>query len=209
MHLLLTGSTGKVGQRLVTKLAAEGVHVALQTHASLDLAEMLKRQMEEKGGVAPLLQADLSNVSEIRTLVERADAALGGIDALVHTASVYERIPFEEVDEEAWDRSQAIDLKATFFLVQSVAQRMERGGRIILFSDLFAEDPFADGIHYGAAKAGINSMTKGLAKALPRNILMNTLSLSKLDKEGKYERVVELVWNLLTKESKRGEIIRV
>src|SRR5262249_20191859 len=127
---------------------------------------------------APVFQADLGSVAEIRALVERVAQHFGRLDGLVNNAARFTRINPLEVEEADWDFVHSINLKATFFCAQAAAKVMlaANGGRIVNMSSLGALRPWAHHSHYCASKAGVVMLTKSLAKAWAPKISVNSVA---------------------------------
>jgi NAD(P)-dependent dehydrogenase (short-subunit alcohol dehydrogenase family) len=121
------------------------------------------------------LTADLSRVSEIESVVERAARFLGRLDVLINNASVFWRTPFGAITERDWDDHFNVNLKATFFCAQAAAQVMQKQGegKIINISDWAGYRPYADYIPYCVSKAGVIALTQVLARTLAPTIQVN------------------------------------
>ena len=85
-------------------LARSGCRVAVHFHASADAAHDLVNEIAAAGGEAHAIQADLGNLQSIEQLFQAVDAKFGGLDYLVNNAAVFERVPFEQISPEAFDR---------------------------------------------------------------------------------------------------------
>lgn len=167
MKILLTGATGKIGQVIAQGLANRGAQLALHYYSHVEhLAEV----------DAIKIQADLRQVAGIAAFIEEVWKKLDGIDVLIHGASIFERMPLGEVTEAMWERAFALDLRAAFFLAQAVAKKMwESGGKILFFSDAAALDPYPSYLPYCIAKAGVDSLARGLAKVLAPRIVVHVV----------------------------------
>ena len=165
MKILLTGATGKIGQVIARRLIEARADLVLHYHSSPPPDGRF------------VFQADFFRVSEVQRLVSAASIALGGLDVMIHAASIFERKPWNEVREADWDRMLAVDLRAAFFLAQAAAEQMkERGGKMIFFSDAAATDPYPSYLPYCVAKAGVDSLAKGLAKVVAPNITVHVIA---------------------------------
>jgi NAD(P)-dependent dehydrogenase (short-subunit alcohol dehydrogenase family) len=129
-------------------------------------------------GDAPLYQANLEHVDEIRVMFERIAAEHGGLDGLVNNAARFTRIHPLEVTEADWDFIHSVNLKAYFFCAQQAALLMKRGGggRIVNISSMGAFLAWPEHVHYCASKAGVVALTRGLAKALAPDITVNSVA---------------------------------
>lgn len=168
--ILVTGAAKRIGRSIALKLAAEGARVAIHYNGS----EREARATAEECGGAPIFQANLERVSEIRSLFER----VGRIDGLVNNAARFTRINPLDIEEADWDFIHSVNLKSVFFCCQAAARRMLAGdgGHIVNISSLGALRPWADHAHYCASKAGVVMLTRVLAKAWAPKIAVNSVA---------------------------------
>jgi NAD(P)-dependent dehydrogenase (short-subunit alcohol dehydrogenase family) len=178
---LITGGT-RIGASIATALAARGVDVALSYHHSKEKAEQTAAAVREHGRRSLVVQADLSASAACRDLVAEAAAAFGRLDILITLASVYERVPYDDLTEADWNRNLAVDLRSSFACAHAAAPHMKAagGGRIILFSDWVAASHrprYRGYVPYYVAKAGIVALGEALALELAGDgILVNTIA---------------------------------
>lgn len=178
---LITGGK-RIGAVVAQELARRGVHVALAYARSKDEAEEAAERVRALGANALVVQADLSEPSSCRRLVDSAAQTLGRLDILVNMASVYKRVPFDETTLEHWSAPLDVDLRASFLCAQAAVPHFRRqgGGRIVNFSDWLAKSgrPRYHGyLSYYVAKAGIIALTEALALELAKDqILVNAIA---------------------------------
>lgn len=175
--VLVTGAARRIGRAIALRLHAEGARVLIHYGGSLAEAQ---RTSEECGG-APLFQANLESVAEIRTLFGEIEARAGRLDALVNNAARFTRIHPLEVTEADWDFIHTVNLKAYFFCAQQAALLMRRrneagAGRIVNISSMGAFLAWPEHVHYCASKAGVIGLTRSLAKALAPQITVNSVA---------------------------------
>lgn len=175
---LVTGGAVRVGRGVALALAAAGMDVAIGYHRSAAAARRTRSELAARGVRAVALRADLARPAEARRLVQRAAAALGGLDVLVNNAAVFARTPFAAVTPAQYDRFLDLNLRGSFFCAQAAAALMAgRGGRIVNIADVAASKAWAGHIPYSLSKAGVVALTRGLAVALrPRGIAVNCVS---------------------------------
>lgn len=172
--MLVTGAAKRIGRGIAIELSKRGFDVAIHYNESAreaaDVAQLC--------GNAPMFQADLARVDEIRRMFGEVRERFGPIDALVNNAARFTRFHPLDITEADWDFIHSVNLKATFFCCQEGARMMnERGaGRIVNISSLGGIRPWADHVHYCASKAGVIMMTKALAKALAPRITVNSVA---------------------------------
>ncbi len=177
--VVVTGGSGGIGREICLAFGAAGSNVAV---VDLDQTKVDGVVAEMAGGPHLAIAHDLRPVADHKRLIDRAVAALGGIDVLVCTAAVLIRRPSVfDVSEADWDFQHDVNLKAVFFLNQAVARVMKeqgRGGRIVNFtSQGWQSGGFGGSVAYAATKGGIVSMTRGLARSLAKDrITVNAVS---------------------------------
>jgi len=172
-RVLVTGAAKRIGRVLAIELSRHGFDVAIHYNQSREAAEQVSR---EANG-APIFQADLSKVPEIRRLFHEVQSKFGALDGLVNNAARFTRFDPLNITEEDWDFIHDVNLKATFFCCQESARQMQSaGGRIVNISSLGGIRPWADHAHYCASKAGVIMLTKALAKAFAPSITVNSVA---------------------------------
>ncbi|HLH76846.1 MAG TPA: SDR family oxidoreductase [Candidatus Binataceae bacterium] len=176
---LVTGGGRRLGKEIALALAARGAQLAVHYNHSAAQAEATVATINGAGGRALALHADLERVAEIRAMVARIDAELGGLDLLINSASVFSRKPMNEISERDWDSNFNVNLKAPFFIAQFAAPLMRRAGagKIVNLGDLAAVRPFTDYFAYSVSKSGLVGLTRALAKALAPQVQVNCLAL--------------------------------
>ena len=172
--VLVTGSAVRVGRAMALRLAEGGANVAVHYRTSEEEAKETADDVRERGGAATTVQSDLSTVEGARAAVDGAADGLGGIDVLVNSASVFNETPVEEVTEEDWNTNIDINLRAPFFASQRATERGAK--KVINIAGVAAERPFPSFVPYSVSKAGVVSLTKGLAKALAPEVTVNAVS---------------------------------
>jgi NAD(P)-dependent dehydrogenase (short-subunit alcohol dehydrogenase family) len=173
-RVLVTGAAKRIGRVLALELSRRGFDVAIHYNTSRAEAEEVARACRN----APIFQADLSKVAEIRRLFREVRDKFGPLRYLVNNAARFTRIAPLDITEEDWDFIHSVNLKATFFCCQEAARQMEElgSGRIVNISSLGGIRPWASHVHYCASKAGVIMLTKALAKALAPKIAVNSVA---------------------------------
>ncbi|TAK11541.1 MAG: SDR family oxidoreductase [Anaerolineae bacterium] len=174
--ILITGAAVRVGRSLALAAAAAGADIVLHYRSSEKEAEETAAEIRDLGVSAHLVQADLSNPTEIHRLMDEAlaDTPLYG---LVNSASIFENKELAETDLATWQRHMQVNLTAPFLLAQRFAAAAGSAeGRIINLLDWRALRPGADHFAYTVSKAGLAALTRSLAVALAPNITVNGLA---------------------------------
>ena len=183
---LVTGASSGIGRAAAEALAASGARVAINFHRNEAGAEAACEQIVRAGGSAHVIQADVTKAKEVTSLVEQTVTEFGPIDILVNNAgSLVERLRILELTEARWDDVIDLNLKTAFLCSQAVAASMmeRKSGTIINVSSIAGRNGGALGsIHYAAAKGGLITFTKGLAKELaPFGVRVNAVSPGVID----------------------------
>jgi NAD(P)-dependent dehydrogenase (short-subunit alcohol dehydrogenase family) len=172
--VLVTGAAKRIGRVIAIELARQGFSVAIHYGNSRSEAEAVSREC----GDAPIFQADLAKVDEIRRLFHEVQTQMGPLNCLVNNAARFTRFDPLQVTEADWDFIHDVNLKATFFCCQEGARQMKQlgAGRIVNISSLGGIRPWAEHAHYCASKAGVIMLTKALSKAFAPQITVNSVA---------------------------------
>jgi NAD(P)-dependent dehydrogenase (short-subunit alcohol dehydrogenase family) len=178
--VLITGASRGIGRAIATEFAAAGDRVAVHHRGSADLAAGLADSLPGAGHA--VVQADLADPEAVRLMVDDAARLLGGLDVLVNNAGVFTPHPITEVTYQQWqDQWQAtlgINLIGAANVTWCAVQHMKgRGGRIINVSSRGAFRGEPNSPAYGASKAGLNSFSQSMARALaPHGIAVSAVA---------------------------------
>jgi gluconate 5-dehydrogenase len=170
----VTGASSGLGQRAATVLAQAGAQVVGIARRADKLAEW---QAEARGDTH-VVACDVSDRDALRGLAQEVAKPFGSPDIVVHAAGVNTRQTADDVSNEGWDTTLALNLSAPFFLSQYLVpgMRAKGWGRIVNFASLQTTRAFPGGIAYGASKAGIAQLTRAMAEAWsPHGITANAL----------------------------------
>ena len=183
---LVTGASSGIGAATAILFAELGARVAIGFHNNKKGAELVLSQITEAGGNAIICAADLAQASGIESLIERVTDALGPIDILVNNAgSLLERLPILKLTEKSWDAVMDLNLKSAVLCTQKVAASMieRRSGVVINVGSIAGRNGGGPGVGpYAAAKGGLMTFTKSLAKELaPHGIRVNCVSPGVID----------------------------
>jgi gluconate 5-dehydrogenase len=163
---LVTGASSGIGRAIAEALADAGARIVLVARRAGEL-ESARAAIVAQGGDAATLPCDLADRDALDACAAAAPGAFGAPDIVVNAAGINIRKPMQDVTREDWDRTQAINLDAPFFLSQKLAPAMlARGwGRIINIASMQSVRAFADSSPYGASKGGIMQLTRAQAQA--------------------------------------------
>jgi len=175
---LVTGAGVRLGQSIALKLAQLEMRVIIHYHRSEKGAKQTAKLTKNNKCEHFIMQANLKDISSIKMLVRKSEEKLGPISVLINNAADFFPTPFFSTNEEEWNHFFDINLKAPFFLSQSVAKNMKnRGeGKIINLVDVSVDRPWTGFLPYCSSKAGLCSLTKGLARTLAPEIQVNAIA---------------------------------
>jgi len=174
---IVTGASRGIGAAVAERLAKDGFTVVVNYAGGTAAAEALVRKIEQAGGRALAVQADVSDAAAVRRLFGAAEAAFGGVDVLVNNAGIMTLAAVADTDDAAFDRLIAVNLKGSFNTLREAARRLRPGGRIINFSSSVVGLLQPTYAVYAATKAGVEAMTAVLAKELRgRTITVNAVA---------------------------------
>ena len=174
---IVTGASRGIGAAIARRLAGDGLAVIVNYAGSAGAAGKLVDEIEAAGGRAIAVQADVGDPSAVKRLFDAAEAAYGGVDVLVNNAGIMSLAPVAQMDDDAFDRIIAINLKGTFNGLREAANRLRDGGRIVNFSTSVV-GLYQPGYGvYAATKAAVEALTHILAKELgSRGITVNAVA---------------------------------
>jgi len=177
---LVTGGSRGIGRAIATTLAIRGHAVALTYASSERAANDVAEGIRRNGGQAMALRLLAEDRSSIRCAADDARQAFGGaITVLVNNAAIAQEKPFGELTDGDWDRMFAVNLRGPFVCAQEVLPDMlkQGWGRIINISSVGGQWGGMLQVHYACAKAGLNNLTRSLAKLYSgRGITANTVA---------------------------------
>lgn len=177
---LVTGSAHRLGKAFALSLANMGYAIALHYHASDQEAQKSKAEVESLGMQAHLLQADLTDPSQIHSLFMGLDEILHTtsftLSAVVNSAAIMPIGNPRELEIKDWDSAIDLNLRAPFLLAQAAAKRMTAGGLIVNITDIGAQKAWSRYPSYTVSKAGLESLTRLLARALAPQIRVNAIA---------------------------------
>jgi len=170
--VLVFGGNSGIGAAAARAFADEGGRVAITGRDRATLDETL---IGLPGGLA--MVSDIADPAASRAAVERAVAALGGLDVVFVNAGVGGFAPLEETSEEFWDHIHAINLRGCVFAAQAATPHIRPGGSLIFTGSIGSVMPFPGNIAYGSAKAGLRAAARIIgAELVGRNIRVNMIS---------------------------------
>ncbi|TKV30060.1 SDR family oxidoreductase [Arthrobacter sp. NamB2] len=175
---VITGGDSGIGRAVAIAYAREGADVLISYLNEDEDAQETARWVEEAGQQAVLFPGDLADAATCRAVIDKAVEVFGRVDILVSNAAfqmTHETI--EEIPDEEWDRTLAINLSAFFHLTKAALPHMGPGSSIIGSSSVNSDNPVPTLLPYSATKAGIANMTASMAQLLAeRGIRANSVA---------------------------------
>ncbi len=186
--VLVTGAGSGLGSGIALRFAEAGASVAVNYRASGAGAAGVVARIESLGRKALAVQADVTDATAVRALIDKVASALGGLDVLINNAGSYPVTPLLQISESEWEAVIAANLRSAHLCTQAAARHMlrqERGGAIVNITSIEAHNPAPGHAHYNAAKAGLLMYTRAAAQELgPHGIRVNSVSPGLIAREG-------------------------
>jgi glucose 1-dehydrogenase len=160
---IVTGGNTGIGKAVVLALAAEGASIVIDYVADPDATEALERQVRALGDQVTAVEADVSKVSDLETLIATAVKAFGRLDIMVNNAGIETRTSVLDTTEAQYERVLDINLKSAFFGTQLAAKQMitqGNGGRIINMTSVHEDWPMPGNTAYCLSKGGMRMLTR-------------------------------------------------
>lgn len=184
MNIIVTGGSRGIGKCLVENLARDGHNVLLNYNKSEKQALKIQRDLQEEGYLVEVFKADVSKRKDVKSMVDFAIKKFGNIDVLINNAGIAKLQMFQDVTDDDWEEIINTNLKSAFYMSQAVLPTMihKKSGLIINISSIWGQVGASCETVYSISKAGLDAMTKSLAKELgPSNIRVNSIAPGVID----------------------------
>lgn len=196
---IVTGASRGIGREIAKTLAKEGINVVANYNKSEGKAIKLQEELKKRNINIDIFKADVSKRIEGKALVEYTIKKYGKVDILINNAGISEYKMFTDETDEDWERVINTNLYSAFVMCQEVIPNMvhNKNGCIINISSIWGMVSASFEVLYSVSKAGIDGLTKGLAKELgPSNIRVNSIAPGAIDtdmnKDITKEELIEL-----------------
>lgn len=177
--ILVTGGSKGIGANIVTQLALDGYNLILNYNNSEKSAKEIQQDLLNKGKKIEIFKADITKRQEVKSLIEFCIEKYGQLDVLINNAGISQIKMFTDITDEDWNTMIQTNLTANFYTTQEALKYMikNKNGCIINISSIWGTIGASCEVHYSVAKAGLDGMTKSLAKELgPSNIRVNSIA---------------------------------
>ena len=212
--VLVTGASRGIGRNIAYNLALDGYKVIANYNNSEKEAKDLQEELKNKNIKIDIFKADVSRKQEVENLVNFVIEKYNKIDVLINNAGIAEEKLFTDITEEDFDKMMKVNLYSVFYTTQEAVKNMLKvhNGIIINISSIYGLTGGSCEVHYSMAKAGIDGMTKALAKELgPSNIRINSIAPGAIDTDMN-KNLTEEDWKVVEEETplnKRGKPIDI
>jgi glucose 1-dehydrogenase len=160
---IVTGGNTGIGKSIVLALAREGANIVIDYIANPEATEDLEKQVAALGDTAIGVDADVSKVNDLQTLVDAAVKQFGRLDVMVNNAGIETRTSVLDTTEEQYEKVLEVNLKSAFFGTQLAAKQMIAqgdGGRIINITSVHEDWPMPGNTPYCLSKGGVRMLTR-------------------------------------------------
>ena len=182
--VLVTGGSRGIGAEIVKMLAKENYSIVLNYNHSEKQAIQIQEELQKQGRQIAIFQADVSKREAVKKLIQFTINTFGTIDVLINNAGIAQEKLFTDITDDDWNTMLNTNLNSVFYCTQEALPEMirKKEGCIINISSIWGITGSSCEIAYSTAKAGINGMTKALAKELgPSNIRVNAIAPGIID----------------------------
>ena len=176
--IFITGAAKRIGKEIALCFSEMGWNIIIHYNSSKNDAQVLA---DEINGTNPdsaiTVQGNLDVKEDVEKVINEVRGAFSTIDVLINNASTFYPTPIEDISEEHWDKLVGSNLKGPLFLIKGLKDKLkESKGSIINITDTNLSKGVANYSIYSAAKAGLESITKGLARELAPDIKVNAIA---------------------------------
>lgn len=166
---IVTGAGTGIGQGIAKRLGSEGAKIIVDYIGDPGGAEETCGAIQQSGGEAMTVEADVTNLDEVRKLVDAAWTRFGSADILVNNAGMEHKADFWDTTEAEYDKVMSVNLRGPFFLTQEFVRRLrdtKKPGRIINISSVHEDTVFPGFSTYCCSKGGLRMLMRDLAVEL-------------------------------------------
>lgn len=174
---LVTGGSGGIGREVSRRAAANGFAVAVQYNGGSDRARQIVGEIEDAGGRAIALRADVGDENSVLRLFDKVEREFGGVDAVVHTAGIMPLSPVVDTTADMFDLIVRANIRGTFLVAREAGRRVRRGGSIVLFSTTITRLQSPNYAAYAMSKGAVEAMPLILARELAgKDVTVNVVA---------------------------------
>ena len=177
--IIVTGASKGIGKEIAKKLAKKGNTIIANYNKSEKEIKELQKELEKQNIKIDIFQADISKREEAKKIVNYTIQKYGKIDVLINNAGISQIKEFTQITDQDWNNMINTNLNSVFYMTQEACFNMihNKQGCIINISSIWGITGASCEVHYSVSKAGVDALTKSLAKELgPSNIRINSIA---------------------------------
>ena len=176
--IFITGAAKRIGKEIAICFSEMGWNIIIHYNSSKNDAQVLADEINGTNSDSAItVQGNLDVKEDVEKVINEVRDAFPTIDLLINNASTFYPTPIEDISEEHWDKLVGSNLKGPLFLIKGLKDKLkESKGSIINITDTNLSKGVANYSIYSAAKAGLESITKGLARELAPDIKVNAIA---------------------------------
>ncbi|WP_110111720.1 glucose-1-dehydrogenase [Bacillus sp. CGMCC 1.16541] len=176
---IVTGSASGIGEAIAIRFGQEKMKVVVNYLSKQENALKVVKTIQENGGEAVAIQADISKEENVKRLIEAAHTSFGTLDVMVNNAGIQSEVSSHKMSLDEWNKVISVNLSGTFLCCREAIDYMlkhEIKGSIINMSSVHDIIPWPHFVHYASSKGGIKMMTETLAlEYAPQGIRVNAI----------------------------------
>ncbi len=161
--IVVTGGNSGIGEQICLAAAAEGANIVIDYVAHPEETESLIQRIEQAGGHAVGVDADITKADDLHRMVQKAVDSFGSLDVLVNNAGMEDRKSLLEETEEGYDKLMAVNMKSAFFGTQAAAKQFIAqgdGGLVLNISSVHEDWPMPGNLAYCVSKGGMRMLAR-------------------------------------------------
>ena len=176
--IFITGAAKRIGKEIALTFKELGWNIIIHYNSSKNDADNLADQInKDNPNSAKTVQGNLDVKEDVQKILNEVNDAFPSIDLLINNASTFYPTPIDEISEDHWEKLIGSNLKGPLFLIQGLKEKLKKSnGSIINITDTNLTKGVANYSIYSAAKAGLEAITKGLARELAPEIKVNAIA---------------------------------
>lgn len=195
---IVTGGSSGIGRETAARLGQDGYAVAVVYSGNQANAEEAVKEVEQAGGRAIAVQADVADETAVAALFDRTEQEFGGVDVVVHAAGIMPLSPLADLDLDVFDQVIRTNLRGTIVVDQQAVRRLRSGGALINISSSLTKLARPGYAAYSASKGGVEAITLILARELRgRDVTVNAVAPGPVESplfyNGKTQEIIDRI----------------